>query len=88
MLKILKKSLEKSKLKKMTKVSETVLEINLSALKDNYNYLRSKLNKSTKFMAVVKSYAYGSDAVEIAKELVGFGDLIKLQGKLSRFTYV
>ena len=57
----------------MTKVSETVLEINLSALKDNYNYLRSKINKSTKFMAVVKAYAYGSDAVEITKELVGFG---------------
>ncbi len=57
----------------MPKITETVLEINLSALRDNYNYLRSKIKKGTKFMAVVKAYAYGSDAVEIAKELVELG---------------
>lgn len=57
----------------MPNITETVLEINLSALKNNYHYLSSKVKKGTKFMAVVKAYAYGSDSVEIAKELVGLG---------------
>jgi len=57
----------------MPNITETVLEINLSALKDNYHYLQSKVKKGTKFMAVVKAYAYGSDAVEIAKELIDLG---------------
>lgn len=57
----------------MPKANETVLEINLTALSDNYQYLKSKVALGTKFMAVVKAYAYGSDAVEIAKELVELG---------------
>jgi len=52
---------------------ETVLEINLTALGNNFKYLKSKLQPSTKFLAVVKAYAYGSDSVEIAKELVNLG---------------
>ena len=53
----------------MPKVQETVLEIDLSALTHNFNYLKSKLKSETKFLAVVKAFAYGSDAVEIAKHL-------------------
>jgi len=53
----------------MAKAQETVLEIDLAALTHNYNYLKSKLNPNTKFLAVVKAFAYGSDAVEIAKHL-------------------
>ncbi|NRD22266.1 alanine racemase [Winogradskyella litoriviva] len=53
----------------MSKAQETVLEIDLSALTHNFNYLKSKLQPQTKFLAVVKAFAYGSDAVEIAKHL-------------------
>lgn len=54
----------------MPKANETVLEINLTSLEENYHYLKSKFQKETKFMAVVKAFGYGSDAVEIAKNLV------------------
>lgn len=53
----------------MPKAQETVLEIDLSALTHNYTYLKSKLQPPTKFLAVVKAFAYGSDSVEIAKHL-------------------
>jgi alanine racemase len=53
----------------MLKAQETVLEIDLSALTHNFNYLKSKLQPETKFLAVVKAFAYGSDSVEIAKHL-------------------
>lgn len=53
----------------MPKAQETVLEIDLKALKHNYEYLQSKLTSGTKFLAVVKAFAYGSDAIEIAKYL-------------------
>ncbi|WP_299115755.1 alanine racemase [uncultured Winogradskyella sp.] len=53
----------------MPKAQETILEIHLDALTHNYNYLRSKLKPQTKFLAVVKAFAYGSDSVEIAKHL-------------------
>ncbi len=57
----------------MPKTTQTVLEIDLNALANNYQYLVSKVKPGTKFMAVVKAYGYGSDAVTIAKELVGLG---------------
>ena len=57
----------------MPKAQETVLEINLEALAHNYKYLRSKLNKSTKFLGVVKAFAYGNDAVAVAKTLAELG---------------
>ena len=53
----------------MPKTTETVLEINLTALGNNYCYLKSKLNDDTKLLGVVKAFAYGSDAIVIAKEL-------------------
>lgn len=57
----------------MAKVQETVLEINLNALTHNYNYLKSKLKPKTKFLAVVKAFAYGSDSKTIAKHLEHLG---------------
>ncbi|MFL1010493.1 alanine racemase [Flavisericum labens] len=53
----------------MPKAQETVLEINLNALHHNFEHLKSKLQPPTKFLAVVKAYAYGSDACEIANYL-------------------
>jgi len=55
----------------MPKAQETVLEIDLKALKHNFEYLKSKLQPNTKFLAVVKAFAYGSDAIEIADYLKG-----------------
>lgn len=51
------------------KAHETVLEIDLSALVDNLNYLRSKLQPATKTMAMVKAFSYGSGSFEIANVL-------------------
>ncbi|MFV0540857.1 MAG: alanine racemase [Aestuariibaculum sp.] len=53
----------------MHRARETVLEIDLRALRHNINHLKSKLTAKTKFMAVVKAYAYGSDSCELAKYL-------------------
>lgn len=57
----------------MPKANETVLEINLKALEHNYRCLRSKLKPTTKFLAVVKAFAYGSDSVRVAQELESLG---------------
>jgi alanine racemase len=57
----------------MPKTTETILEINLTALGNNYRYLKSKLNDDTKFLGVVKAFAYGSDAIVVAKELEVLG---------------
>lgn len=47
----------------------TVMEINLNALVENFNYFRSQLNTSTKIMAMVKAFSYGSGSFEIANIL-------------------
>lgn len=57
----------------MSKTRETVLEIDLNALEHNYNYLRSKVDKDVLMMGVVKAFAYGSEAGEIAKKLSSLG---------------
>ncbi|ADV48636.1 Alanine racemase [Cellulophaga algicola DSM 14237] len=57
----------------MAKAQETVLEINLTALEHNYRYLKTKISSKTKFLGVVKAFAYGSDAVSIAQKLVALG---------------
>ena len=57
----------------MHKPSETVLELDLNALEHNYNYLRSRIKPKTSFLAVVKAFAYGSDAVTITKKLEKLG---------------
>jgi len=53
----------------MPKAQETVLEIDFNPLKHNVTFIKSKLKSNTKFLAVVKAFAYGSDAIEIAKYL-------------------
>ena len=53
----------------MLETQESIVEINLSNLKNNLSFLRSKLNSDTKVMAVVKASAYGSDSVIISNFL-------------------
>ncbi|WP_027076452.1 alanine racemase [Maribacter antarcticus] len=57
----------------MAKARETVLELDLKALAHNYHYLRAKLQPETKFLSVVKAFAYGSDTQVIAKKLEELG---------------
>lgn len=47
----------------------TVLEIDGNALEHNLNYFKQKLNASTKILAVVKAFGYGSDGVQVAQFL-------------------
>lgn len=47
----------------------TVLEINLNALAHNYNFYKKRLRPETKIMVMVKAFAYGGGAVEIANHL-------------------
>jgi len=51
------------------KMHTTTLEIDLNALIHNLNYYRSKINSSTKVMAMVKAFSYGSGSFEIANLL-------------------
>ncbi|WP_033959437.1 alanine racemase [Psychroserpens jangbogonensis] len=53
----------------MPKAQETVLEIDLKALKHNFEYLKSITQKDTKTLAVVKAFAYGSHPGTIANYL-------------------
>lgn len=48
---------------------ETTLDVNLNALVRNLNYFRSKLKPETKIMCMVKAFAYGSGAIEVARTL-------------------
>ncbi|MFH6603192.1 alanine racemase [Maribacter algicola] len=57
----------------MPRTRETVLEIDLKALTHNYRFLRSRLHSETKFLAVVKAFAYGSDSIRIAQRLEALG---------------
>lgn len=57
----------------MQKAGETILEIDLGALKHNFNFLKSKAGKDVKFMGVVKAYAYGNDSIAIASRLQDLG---------------
>ena len=54
-------------------MSETVLEIHLPNLRHNYTFIRKQLSATTKLLAVVKAFGYGSDAVEVSKCLVAQG---------------
>lgn len=51
------------------KSHETVLEIDLSAMVQNLNYVRSRLHPGTKLMVMVKAFSYGSGTFEIANLL-------------------
>ncbi len=47
----------------------TFLRVDLNALQHNYRFVKSKLQKNTKILAVVKAFAYGHDAIAVAKKL-------------------
>ncbi len=51
------------------KIHGTVMEIDLNALVNNLNYVKSCLNATTKLMVMVKAFAYGSGSVEVASLL-------------------
>ncbi|MFY9465661.1 MAG: bifunctional UDP-N-acetylmuramoyl-tripeptide:D-alanyl-D-alanine ligase/alanine racemase [Sediminibacterium sp.] len=50
-------------------VHQTVLEINLSAMVQNLKIYQGMLAPTTKLMAMVKAYSYGSGAGEVARRL-------------------
>jgi Alr-MurF fusion protein len=51
------------------KAHETVLEVNLNTLVENLNNFKLKLKPSTKIMAMVKAFSYGTGSFEIANVL-------------------
>lgn len=51
------------------RIHGTTLEINLNALTHNYNFYKTQLLPSTKVMVMVKAFAYGGGAAEIANHL-------------------
>ena len=51
------------------KVHQTILEVNLSALRDNLNRYRNNLAPSTKTICMVKAGAYGAGALEVGRTL-------------------
>lgn len=51
------------------RIHGTTLEINLNALTHNYNFYKSRLQPGTKVMVMVKAFAYGGGASEIANHL-------------------
>ncbi len=64
---------EKIALRFQERVHQTVLEVNLSALQHNIQVYKSLLHKNTKVMAMVKAFAYGSGAIEVANKLEFLG---------------
>jgi alanine racemase len=57
----------------MNIIHETILEVSLKKLTNNFNYLKSKLKPDTKIIAVVKAYAYGHGDIAIASYLEKLG---------------
>ncbi len=51
------------------KQHETILEVNLDALIDNFNFYRQKLKPETKIICMVKAFGYGAGSYEVAKSL-------------------
>src|SRR4030095_14913108 len=51
------------------RVHQTVMEINLDSLIHNLHQYQSKLKPTTKLMAMVKAFSYGSGSYEIANVL-------------------
>ncbi len=52
---------------------ETVLEVNLDAVADNYNWFRNRLLPSTGLICMIKASGYGAGDIEIAKTLQSRG---------------
>lgn len=55
------------------KIHSTILEVDLEALASNYKYYKSLISPSTKTVAMVKAFAYGSGTYEIASTLIDEG---------------
>ncbi|MDR7128506.1 alanine racemase [Algoriphagus sp. 4150] len=55
------------------RIHGTTLEINLNALTHNYNFYKKLISPSTKVMVMVKAFAYGGGAVEIANQIQTMG---------------
>lgn len=51
------------------RIHQTVLEINLNALLNNYQFYCSILEPGTKVMAMVKAFSYGTGSFEVANKL-------------------
>ena len=71
---VLLKAARKFKFEEITRVLEkklhqTVLEVDLNAMRQNLGYFRSLLADKTKIMVMVKAFSYGSGYVEVAKLL-------------------
>lgn len=56
-----------------TRKHETVLEVNLDAMIDNYNYFRRHVPTGTGIVCMVKASGYGAGSYEIAKTLQDCG---------------
>lgn len=61
--------LEQVSAKLQYQVHETVLEVNLTALINNYKKIKNQVGASVKVMAMVKAFGYGSGSVEVARSL-------------------
>ena len=57
----------------MNSANETILNIDLKKLEQNFNYLKAKLNPETKIIGVVKAFAYGHGDVIVSKKLEQLG---------------
>jgi Alr-MurF fusion protein len=55
------------------KLHQTVLEINLDALAENYETYANLVNKDVAIMAMVKAFSYGAGALEVANKLGKLG---------------
>ena len=51
------------------KIHQTILEVNLNALKENLNRYRNGLDNETKCVCMVKADAYGAGALEVGRTL-------------------
>lgn len=55
------------------RIHGTTLEINLNALTHNFNFFKRLVRSETKMMVMVKAFAYGGGAAEIANHLQTMG---------------
>lgn len=55
------------------KQHETILEVNLDAIRHNYNYYKQKLLPNTKIICMVKAFGYGAGSYELTKTLQDAG---------------
>jgi alanine racemase len=55
------------------RIHGTTLEINLNALTHNFNFYKRQVKPETKMMVMVKAFAYGGGAAEIANHLQTMG---------------